>query len=60
VLITRTRDESCLPTIVTSQLLPELLHDESAATPPPLVSRWLSGLRVRTAGKDVRMRKARP
>lgn len=60
VLITRTRDESCLPTIVTSQLLPELLHDETAATPPPLVSRWLSGLRVRTAGKDVRMRKARP
>ena len=60
VLITRTRDESCLPTIVTSQLLPELLHDESAATPPPLVSRWLSGLRVRTAGNDVRMRKARP
>ena len=59
VLITRTRDESCLPTIVTSQLLPELLHDESAATPPPLVSRWLSGLRVRTAGQDVRMRKAR-
>ena len=60
VLITRTRDESCLPTIVTSQVLPELLHDESAATPPPLVSRWLSGLRVRTAGKDVRMRRARP
>jgi len=58
LLITRTRDESCLPTIVTSQLLPELVHDESAATPPPLVSRWLSGLRVRTAGKDVRMRKA--
>ena len=60
MLITRTRDESCLPTIVTSQLLPELLHDENAATPPPLLSRWLSGLRVRTAGKDVRMRKARP
>ena len=59
VLITRTRDESCLPTIVTSQLLPELLHDESAATPPPLVSRWLSGLRVRTAGQDVRMGRAR-
>lgn len=59
VLITRTRDESCLPTIVTSQLLPELLHDESAATPPPLISRWLSGLRVRTAGQDVRMRRAR-
>ncbi len=59
VLITRTRDESCLPTIVTSQLLPELLRDESAATPPPLVSRWLSGLRVRTTGQDVRMRKAR-
>ncbi len=58
VLITRTRDESCLSTIVTSQLLPELLHDESAATPPSLVSRWLSGLRVRTAGQDVRMRKA--
>jgi hypothetical protein len=60
VLITRTRDESCLPTIVTSQLLPELLNDENAATPPPLLSRWLSGLRVRTAGKDVRMRRARP
>jgi hypothetical protein len=59
VLITRTRDESCLPTIVTSQLLPELLHAENAATPPPLVSRWLSGLRVRTAGKDVRMKRAR-
>ncbi len=59
LLITRTRDESCLPTIVTSQLLPELLHDPNAATPPPLLSRWLSGLRVHTVGTDARLRKAR-
>jgi DNA replication protein DnaC len=56
VLLTRTRDESCLPTIVTSQLLPELLCNPSAATPPPLLSRWLSGLHVRTGGTDVRLR----
>jgi hypothetical protein len=58
VLITRTRDESCLPTIVTSQLLPELLHQPTAATPPQILSRWLSGLHVRTRGADVRLRKA--
>lgn len=59
VLITRTRDESCLPTIVTSQLLPELLRNPTGATPPPLLSRWLSGLHVRTGGTDARLRKAR-
>ena len=58
LLITRTRDESCLPTIVTSQLLPELLRDPNSSTPPPLLSRWLSGLRVRTRGNDTRLRKA--
>ena len=58
LLITRTRDESCLPTIVTSQLLPELLRNPTAAAPPPLLSRWLSGLRVRTAGTDIRLRRA--
>ena len=56
VLLTRTRDESCLPTIVTSQLLPELLCSPTAATPPPLLSRWLSGLHIRTGGTDVRLR----
>lgn len=58
VLLTRTRDESCLPTIVTNQLLPELLRNPTTATPPPLLSRWLSGLHVRTAGNDVRLSKA--
>jgi len=58
VLITRTRDESCLPTIVTSQLLPELLRNPTGATPPPLLSRWLSGLRYRTTGTDTRLRRA--
>ena len=58
LLITRTRDESCLPTIVTSQLLPELLRDPNSSTPPPLLSRWLSGLRVRTRGTDIRLRRA--
>jgi hypothetical protein len=58
VLLTRTRDESCLPTIVTSQLLPELLRNPTGATPPPLLSRWLSGLHVRTRGTDARLRKA--
>jgi hypothetical protein len=57
MLITRTRDESCLPTIVTSQLLPELLRNPTGATPPPLLSRWLSGLRVRTHGTDARLRR---
>jgi hypothetical protein len=59
VLITRTRDESCLPTIVTNQLLPELLRNPTAATPPPLLSRWLSGLHIHTHGTDVRLRNAR-
>lgn len=59
LLITRTRDESCLPTIVTNQVLPELLRDPNASTPPPLLSRWLSGLRYRTTGTDARLRKAR-
>jgi DNA replication protein DnaC len=58
LLITRTRDESCLPTIVTNQLLPELLREKNAASPPPLLSRWLSGLRVRTRGADIRLRRA--
>jgi DNA replication protein DnaC len=58
LLLTRTRDESCLPTIVTSQLLPELLRNPTGATPPPLLSRWLSGLHVRTRGTDARLRKA--
>ena len=59
LLITRTRDENCLPTIVTSQLLPELLVEPTAATPPPLLSRWLSGLHIRTGGDDIRLKKAR-
>jgi DNA replication protein DnaC len=58
VLITRTRDESCLPTIVTSQLMPELLRNPTGATPPPLLSRWLSGLHIRTRGTDARLRRA--
>ena len=57
ILITRTRDESCLPTVITSQLLPELLRNPNAATPPSLLSRWLSGLYIRTGGNDVRLRK---
>jgi hypothetical protein len=58
VLLTRTRDESCLPTIVTNQLLPELLRNPTTATPPPLLSRWLSGLHIHTGGTDVRLSKA--
>ncbi len=58
ILITRTRDESCLPTVITSQVLPELLRNPNAAMPPSLLSRWLSGLHVRTGGTDVRLRKA--
>jgi hypothetical protein len=58
VLLTRTRDERGLPTLVTSQLLPELLLEPNAAAPPPpLLSRWLSGLRLHDelAGEDVRL-----
>ncbi len=60
VLITRARDDRGLPTLVTSQLLPELLLNATAATPPPLLSRWLSGLRIHDelAGEDVRLRGA--
>ena len=57
LLLTRTRDESCLPTLVTSQLLPELLRNPTGATPPPLLSRWLSGLHLRPGGTDVRLRR---
>src|SRR6185436_4834445 len=46
LLITRTRDDRGLPTIVTSQLLPELLAEQVPTTPPPILSRWLSGLHV--------------
>ncbi len=58
VLITRTRDDRGLPTLVTSQLLPELLVEPNAAAPPPLLSRWLSGIRIHDelAGADVRLR----
>ena len=61
-LITRTRDDRGLPTLITSQLLPELLVTPSLAAPPPLVSRWLSGLRIHDelAGEDVRLQEARP
>src|SRR6185295_4291380 len=57
LLITRTRDERGLPTIVTSQLLPELLADPTAAAPPPILSRWLSGLHIQgeLATEDVRL-----
>ncbi|MFP5288556.1 MAG: hypothetical protein ACLGI9_22665, partial [Thermoanaerobaculia bacterium] len=57
VLLTRTRDERGLPTLVTSQLLPELLLEPNPAPPPSLLSRWLSGLRFHDelAGEDVRL-----
>ena len=58
-LITRIRDERGLPTILTAQLLPELLIEPTAATPPPLLSRWLSGLHIRTGGDDIRLKQAR-
>jgi len=58
ILITRTRDENCLPTVVTCQLLPELLANPNPMAPPPLVSRWLSGLRIQTGGDDVRLQEA--
>jgi hypothetical protein len=60
VLITRYRDDRGLPTLVTSQVLPELVVEPSAAAPPPLLSRWLSGIRINDelAGEDVRLRGA--
>jgi hypothetical protein len=58
-LITRTRYEQCLPTIVTSQLLPELLAPPCVEAPPPLLSRWLSGLQIATRGDDIRLQEPR-
>jgi DNA replication protein DnaC len=58
LLITRTRDENGLPTIVTSQLLPELLENPTATTPPPVLSRWLSGLHLQVLGTDIRLKRA--
>lgn len=59
-LITRARDDRGLPTLITSQLLPELLVELSPAAPPPLLSRWLSGLHIHDelGGEDVRLRGA--
>jgi len=54
-LITRIRDERGLPTIITAQLLPELLLTSSLEAPPPLLSRWLSGLQLPLTGDDVRL-----
>ena len=56
MLITRTRDDRGLPTLVTSQLLPELLLTPNTV-PPAVLSRWLSGLRLHAelAGDDVRL-----
>jgi len=57
VLITHTRDNRGLPTIITSQLLPEYLVEPIATAPPPILSRWLSGLRLHheLLGPDVRL-----
>jgi hypothetical protein len=43
--------------VVTSQLLPELLKAPTPAAPPPVLSRWLSGLRLHDEllGPDVRL-----
>jgi hypothetical protein len=60
LLITRARDDRGLPTLVTSQLLPELLLNSSATAPPPILSRWLSGLHIHDelGGEDVRLQGA--
>jgi hypothetical protein len=60
LLITRTRDERGLPTIVTSQLLPELLAEPVPTTPPPILSRWLSGIHVKgeLGTMDIRLKRA--
>ena len=60
-LITRARDDWGRPTLITSQLLPELLVEPNAVVPPPLLSRWLSGLRIHSelGGEDVRLRGVR-
>ncbi|HJX29369.1 MAG TPA: hypothetical protein VJ885_15780 [Thermoanaerobaculia bacterium] len=59
-LLTRTRDERRLPTLVTSDLLPELLLTQKPAAPPTILSRWLSGIRIHDelSGEDVRLREA--
>ncbi|HEX7184442.1 MAG TPA: hypothetical protein VF756_21630 [Thermoanaerobaculia bacterium] len=61
LLITRTRDENGLPTIVTSQLIPELLIHPTPTAPPPVLSRWLSGIHIHAelATEDVRLKGAR-
>jgi hypothetical protein len=59
LLLTRTRDEHCLPTVVTSQLLPELLAAPTAVAPPPILSRWLSGIRLQTDRDDIRLQRSR-
>jgi hypothetical protein len=60
-LTTRARDDRGLPTVITSQLLPELLLAPAPAVAPPLVSRWLSGIRLHDelAGFDIRLQEAR-
>jgi hypothetical protein len=58
VLITYTRYDRGLPTIVTSQLLPELLDVHHPVASPPVLSRWLSGLHLPLAGDDIRLQKA--
>jgi hypothetical protein len=56
VLITRSRDDWGLPTVVTSQLLPELLKAPTAAAPPPVLSRWLSGIQLCSEHEDIRLK----
>jgi hypothetical protein len=60
LIITRTRDERGLPTIVTSQLLSELLEEPVPAAPPPILSRWLSGLHIQgeLGAEDIRLKRA--
>jgi hypothetical protein len=47
LLLTRTRDERGLATIITNQLLPELIGTPNG--PASILSRWLSGIRLPTA-----------
>lgn len=58
VLLTYTRYDRDLPTIITSQLLPELLDVQHPIASPPVLSRWLSGLHLPLAGDDLRLQKA--
>jgi hypothetical protein len=58
LLLTRSRDERGLPTIVTSQQLPELLDTPTPVATPPVLSRWLSGLHLPLEGGDIRLQKA--